>query len=89
MTEAVASTPTPPGGAMSLAIDIHTHYVPHGWPDLATSDETAAEGEWPWLGIDTERDATIMLGTNDAKDPGDGGPNRARDRSPTLHRAGS
>ena len=65
MTEALASTPTPPGGAMSLAIDIHTHYVPHGWPDLATSDETAAEGEWPWLGIDTERDATIMLGTNE------------------------
>ena len=47
MTEAVASTPTPPGGAMSLAIDIHTHYVPHGWPDLATSDEMTARGEWP------------------------------------------
>ena len=65
MTEALASTPTPPGGAMSLAIDIHTHYVPHGWPDLATSDETAAEGEWPWLRIDTEHDAMIMLGTNE------------------------
>ena len=34
-------------------IDVHTHYVPRGWPDLGP--------DAPWLRLDSETDATIML----------------------------
>ena len=40
-------------------IDVHTHLVPRGWPDLATV--TGSDG-WPWLRIDSEREAMIMIG---------------------------
>ncbi|HEV3379965.1 MAG TPA: amidohydrolase family protein [Trebonia sp.] len=36
------------------AIDVHTHYVPKGWPDLGPGT--------PTLRIETEKDAVIMLG---------------------------
>ncbi|QIX26116.1 amidohydrolase [Nocardioides sp. JQ2195] len=36
------------------SIDVHTHYVPAGWPDLG-------EGR-PWLRITSEREAMIMVG---------------------------
>lgn len=36
-------------------IDIHTHFVPKGWPDLGDG--------WPHLRLDSERDATIMIGS--------------------------
>ena len=36
------------------AIDVHTHYVPKGWPDLGPGT--------PTLSIETEADAVIMLG---------------------------
>ncbi len=36
------------------AIDVHTHYVPKGWPDLGP--------DAPWLRLETEADAVIMLG---------------------------
>ena len=39
---------------MSGTIDIHTHYVPNGWPRLGPA--------FPWLRLETERDAVIMLG---------------------------
>lgn len=42
------------------AIDIHTHYVPNGWPDL--EHETGCKGPWPTLRVDGEREAMIMLG---------------------------
>ncbi|MBO0803415.1 MAG: amidohydrolase [Nocardiopsaceae bacterium] len=35
-------------------IDVHAHYVPNGWPRLGPGT--------PWLRIETERDAVIMLG---------------------------
>ena len=35
-------------------IDVHSHYVPKGWPDLGPGA--------PWLRIETEADAVIMLG---------------------------
>lgn len=35
-------------------IDIHSHYVPKGWPDLGTGQ--------PWLRLDSEREAMIMVG---------------------------
>ena len=28
-------------------IDVHSHFVPQGWPDLAAL--TGTDGEWPWL----------------------------------------
>jgi aminocarboxymuconate-semialdehyde decarboxylase len=36
------------------AIDVHSHYVPLGWPDLGP--------DAPWLRIESEKDAMIMLG---------------------------
>jgi aminocarboxymuconate-semialdehyde decarboxylase len=39
---------------MVPAIDVHSHYVPKGWPDLGPGA--------PSLKIETERDAVIMLG---------------------------
>ncbi|MFL6116516.1 MAG: amidohydrolase family protein [Catenulispora sp.] len=41
-----------PGG--SPVVDVHTHYVPKGWPDLGPGT--------PTLRIETEADAVIMLG---------------------------
>lgn len=40
-------------------IDVHSHVVPKGWPDLAA--ECGGEA-WPWLRIDSERAAMIMVG---------------------------
>ena len=42
---------------MTDAIDVHSHYVPFGWPDLGP--------EAPWLRIDSEHDAMIMLGASE------------------------
>lgn len=39
------------------AIDVHSHFVPHGWPDLG-------EG-MPWLRAETEREAVIMAGSDE------------------------
>lgn len=36
-----------------MTIDVHTHYVPRGWPDLGPGR--------PWLRIDSEREAMIMV----------------------------
>jgi aminocarboxymuconate-semialdehyde decarboxylase len=38
---------------MVAAIDVHSHYVPKGWPDLGPGT--------PWLRLETETDAVIML----------------------------
>lgn len=38
----------------SGCVDVHSHYVPKGWPDLGPGQ--------PWLRVDSERDAMIMLG---------------------------
>ncbi len=39
-------------------IDVHTHVVPKGWPDLA---EACGGSGWPWLKVETEREAVIMI----------------------------
>ena len=44
-------------------IDVHTHDVPRGWPDLAAA--TGAPGPWPRLRIDSEHDAMILLGDSE------------------------
>lgn len=41
-------------------IDVHTHFVPRTWPDLATE---VGPGLWPTLRVESERDAVIMLGS--------------------------
>ncbi len=40
---------------MAPVIDVHTHVVPSGWPDLGSPDD-------PWLRMDSATAATIMLG---------------------------
>ena len=40
---------------MAPVIDVHTHVVPPGWPDLGSPDD-------PWLRMDSSTAATIMLG---------------------------
>lgn len=40
---------------MVPVIDVHTHVVPPGWPDLGSPDD-------PWLRMDSATAATIMLG---------------------------
>jgi aminocarboxymuconate-semialdehyde decarboxylase len=40
-------------------VDVHTHVVPKGWPELSAA--CGGEG-WPWLRIDSERAAMIMVG---------------------------
>ncbi|WP_061293349.1 amidohydrolase family protein [Herbidospora cretacea] len=40
-------------------VDVHTHLVPKGWPDLAA--RCGGTG-WPWLRVDSERAAMIMVG---------------------------
>ncbi|WP_329200139.1 amidohydrolase family protein [Streptomyces sp. NBC_01435] len=46
---------------MDRTIDVHTHYVPRGWPDL-----TAEAGpDAPWLRIESESDAMIMMGSKE------------------------
>ena len=43
-------------------VDVHTHIVPKGWPDLAVV--TGTDG-WPWLRVDSERAAMIMVGESE------------------------
>lgn len=46
-----------------MRVDIHTHFVPQGWPEL---HHAAGGGEdWPSLRIESEREAMIMLGSNE------------------------
>jgi len=47
----------------SRCIDVHSHSVPRGWPDLA--EATGAPGAWPWLRVDSEREAMVMVGTSE------------------------
>ncbi|HEX4249989.1 MAG TPA: amidohydrolase family protein [Pseudonocardia sp.] len=46
-------------GETSRVIDVHTHYVPKAWPDLA--EAAGPSDDWPWLRLESEREATIMI----------------------------
>ncbi|MEU8824701.1 amidohydrolase family protein [Streptomyces sp. NPDC048636] len=46
---------------MADLIDVHTHYVPHGWPDLSTLGGPEA----PWLRVESESEAMIMAGAKE------------------------
>ena len=49
----------PNGSQPTPVIDVHTHYVPRGWPDLA--EVAGPADDWPWLRLESEREATIMI----------------------------
>ncbi|MFE6338430.1 amidohydrolase family protein [Streptomyces sp. NPDC057798] len=44
---------------MADIIDVHTHYVPRGWPQLPGA------GPNPWLDVRTESEAVIMVGSRE------------------------
>ncbi|MEU8632546.1 amidohydrolase family protein [Amycolatopsis sp. NPDC048633] len=44
---------------MARVVDVHTHYVPRGWPRLGE------DGTAPWLRLESEREATIMVGSSE------------------------
>ncbi|MGW5383171.1 amidohydrolase family protein [Nocardia sp. NPDC003963] len=46
---------------MGGIIDIHTHYVPRGWPDLTADAGPTA----PWLKLESESEAVIMMGSTE------------------------
>jgi aminocarboxymuconate-semialdehyde decarboxylase len=48
-------------------VDVHTHLVPRGWPDLAAA---CGGTGWPWLRIDSERQAMIMVGESEFRPVG-------------------
>jgi aminocarboxymuconate-semialdehyde decarboxylase len=48
-------------------VDVHTHLVPKGWPDLAAA--CGGDG-WPWLRIENERQAMIMVGEREFRPVG-------------------
>lgn len=43
-------------------IDIHSHFFPKSWPDLA---EKFGTPDWPWMRHDGEGRATVMLGNKE------------------------
>ncbi|MCQ8187881.1 amidohydrolase family protein [Streptomyces rugosispiralis] len=46
---------------MDDTIDVHSHYVPRGWADLSADGGAEA----PWLKVESEQDAVIMMGTRE------------------------
>ncbi|WP_432143469.1 amidohydrolase family protein [Streptomyces sp. bgisy084] len=46
---------------MADVIDVHTHHVPRGWPDLSAVGGPDA----PWLRIESEAEAVIMTGSSE------------------------
>ncbi|MGC4939050.1 amidohydrolase family protein [Kribbella sp. DT2] len=50
-----------------MAVDVHTHLVPKGWPDLAGA---CGGTDWPWLRVDSERAAMIMVGETEFRPVG-------------------
>lgn len=48
------------GSPASGAIDVHSHLVPKGWPDL--SQAAGPGSDWPRLRVESEREAMILLG---------------------------
>ncbi len=50
-----------------MAVDVHTHLVPKGWPDLAVA---CGGTGWPWLRVDSERAAMIMVGQTEFRPVG-------------------
>lgn len=49
-------------------VDVHSHYVPRGWPDL---EAECGGTDWPSLRVDSATEATIMLGDREFRRIGD------------------
>jgi aminocarboxymuconate-semialdehyde decarboxylase len=43
-------------------VDIHSHFLPRGWPDLAARFGTA---DWPWLSHTAPGEAMLMIGNRE------------------------
>ncbi|MFI6820066.1 amidohydrolase family protein [Micromonospora sp. NPDC050187] len=69
MAGLVPPLPARPGtaGAGRPVVDLHTHLVPKGWPDLSAA---CGGADWPWLRIDSERAAMIMVGETEFRPVG-------------------
>lgn len=50
-----------------VIVDVHTHLVPRGWPEL--SGVCGGSG-WPWLRLDSERSAMLMVGEHEFRPVG-------------------
>ncbi|MDH6115100.1 aminocarboxymuconate-semialdehyde decarboxylase [Kitasatospora sp. MAP12-15] len=48
-------------------VDVHTHLVPKGWPELSAA---CGGTDWPWLRIESERQAMIMVGESEFRPVG-------------------
>lgn len=48
-------------------VDVHTHLVPRGWPELSA---VCGGSGWPWLRIDSERSAMVMVGETEFRPVG-------------------
>lgn len=60
-------TPAAPATPATPVIDVHTHVVPKGWPDLSAA---CGGSDWPWLRVDSEREAMIMIGESEFRPVG-------------------
>src|SRR5690606_1058976 len=52
-TSAAGAPPAAP------VVDVHAHLVPKGWPELS---RVCGGSGWPWLRLDSERSAMLMVG---------------------------
>jgi aminocarboxymuconate-semialdehyde decarboxylase len=48
-------------------VDVHSHVVPKGWPELSVH---CGGSGWPWLRVDSERSAMIMVGETEFRPVG-------------------
>jgi aminocarboxymuconate-semialdehyde decarboxylase len=53
--------------ATGPVVDVHTHLVPKGWPELST---VCGGSGWPWLRVDSERAAMLMVGEREFRPVG-------------------
>jgi aminocarboxymuconate-semialdehyde decarboxylase len=61
---AAAATEAVPTGPV---VDVHTHLVPRGWPELSRA---CGGSGWPWLRLDSERSAMLMVGETEFRPVG-------------------
>ncbi len=50
-----------------MIVDVHTHLVPKGWPELSAA---CGGSGWPWLRLDSERAAMLMVGDTEFRPVG-------------------
>lgn len=55
------------GKAVGPVVDVHAHLVPKGWPELS---HACGGSGWPWLRMDSERSAMLMVGETEFRPVG-------------------